>query len=119
VPNLLTDRGLWVAVENPRLNVRRLMYQTLIWSAALRHDARGLGAAVDSQDMEGLADPLVDGVAGDVELARDLLGREVFVDELQAVELPRAQACDALGHHILSPACRRSVSGAIHASLFL
>src|SRR5438093_13008977 len=30
VPNLMTDRGLWVAIVVGRLNVRRLMYQSLI-----------------------------------------------------------------------------------------
>src|SRR5689334_23449589 len=35
VPNLITDRGLWVAGLELDGNVRRLMYQSLIWSAVL------------------------------------------------------------------------------------
>ena len=47
--NQMTDRGLWVTVRGCRLNVRRLMYQTLIWPAVLGDDARGLGASFDAK----------------------------------------------------------------------
>ena len=49
------------------------MYQSLIWPAVLGDDARGLGAALDAEDLERLADPLIDGVRRNVELGRDLL----------------------------------------------
>jgi hypothetical protein len=62
VPNLIADRGFWVARGVLRLNVRRLMYQTLIWLRVLRDDARGLGSAVDAEDLQGLANPLVNRV---------------------------------------------------------
>jgi hypothetical protein len=91
VPNLLADRAFWVPFELCQLNVRRLMYQSLIWSADLRHESRGLGAAVDAQDLQGAAEPLVDGVRRDVELDRDFLGRHVLVDQTQTIELARAQ----------------------------
>ena len=58
----MTDRGFWVAGSLVRLNVRRLMYQSLIWSAVLRDEARRLGAALDAEDLERLADALIDGV---------------------------------------------------------
>jgi hypothetical protein len=62
VPNLMSDRGIWVAVAGRRLNVRRLMYQTLIWARMLRHDPRRLRPALDSERVQGLANPLIDGV---------------------------------------------------------
>ena len=58
----MTDRGLWLGGFGSRLNVRRLMYQTLIWAAVLRNDARGLGPAFDAEDLERLTDALIDGV---------------------------------------------------------
>jgi len=60
----------------------------------LGDDPRGLGAALDPEDVERAANPLVDGVRGDVELDRDLFGIEVLVDQQQALELPRAEALD-------------------------
>ena len=84
-------------------NVRRLMYQSLIWFLVMRDDARGLGSPFDSKDCEGLPDALVDGVRRDVELGRDFLRRKVLVDEQEAVELSRAQPRDALGHFAVSP----------------
>jgi hypothetical protein len=71
------------------------MYQPLIWAAVVGDDSRRLASALDSKDVERAPDTLVDGVRGDVELGRYLLGIEVFVDEPQAVELPCAQSCDA------------------------
>jgi len=44
------------------LNVRRLMYQSLIWAAVLSDDARCLTAALDSKDVERSSDALIDGV---------------------------------------------------------
>jgi hypothetical protein len=38
------------------------MYQTLIWPAVLRNDARGLGTPLDAEDRKCLADALIDGV---------------------------------------------------------
>ena len=45
-----------------RLNVRRLMYQSLIWFAALGDDARRLRAPTDAERMQRLANALVDRV---------------------------------------------------------
>ena len=67
------------------------MYQPLIWLAALRHEAGSLGAALDPENLEGLADALVDRVRGDFELGRDLFGRKMLVDEAQTVELAGSQ----------------------------
>jgi len=87
------------------------MYQPLIWSAVLRDDARGLRAALDPQDLKCLADALVDSVRRDVERRRDLLGREMLVDEAQAVELALRQACDTLRHRIVIGRAAISVGG--------
>ncbi|MEO7601899.1 MAG: hypothetical protein ABIS39_01345 [Sphingomicrobium sp.] len=91
MPNLKSDRGIGMAGVGRRLNVRRLMYQTLIWAAVARDNARRLGPPLHAKDVQGLADALVDGVRGDSELVRDFLGREVLVDQQEAVELARAE----------------------------
>jgi hypothetical protein len=91
VPNLFADRAFWVPFDCGRLNVRRLMYQTLIWPADLRHQARRLSPAVDAQDLQCATDALVDGMWRNIELDRDFLGRQMLVDEAQAVELAGAQ----------------------------
>ena len=72
------------------LNVRRLMYQSLIWLTVLRNDACRLGAALDTQDLERAANTLVDPVWGDAELGRDFLRGEMLVHQPQAIELSRA-----------------------------
>jgi hypothetical protein len=81
VPNLLADRGVWVGLGEHRLNVRRLMYQPLIWLRVVRDDAGGLLAPAYAEDVERLPDPLIDGMRRDVELGRDFLGRQMLVDE--------------------------------------
>jgi hypothetical protein len=81
----MADRGFWVTGLWLGGNVRRLMYQPLIWPFRLGNDARRLGAALDSEDGERLADTLVDRVRRDVELRRDFLGAKMLVDEEQAV----------------------------------
>jgi hypothetical protein len=107
----MTDRGSWVARLGLGGNVRRLMYQSLIWFLVAADDARRLGATLDAEDGKRLADALVHRVRRDTELGGDFLGRKVLVDEQKAVELSRAQPCDALGHVILSgnPPSVRSV----------
>jgi len=66
------------------------MYQSLIWAAEFRHYAGGLAAALDAEDMEGVADALVDSVGRNVELGGDLFGIQMLIDKPKAVELPRA-----------------------------
>jgi hypothetical protein len=90
VPNLKADRLVRMAVGGCRLNVRRLMYQTLICAAVLRYDARGLRAPFDTKNVEGLADALVNGVGRNLKASRDLLRREMLVYQAQAIELPGA-----------------------------
>ena len=92
----MTDRGLWVARLAAGGNVRRLMYQSLIWAGELGDEPCRLRPPVDAEDAKRLADPLVDGVRGDAELGRDFLRQQMLVDEAQAVELSRREAGDAL-----------------------
>jgi hypothetical protein len=50
------------------------MYQSLIWPTVPRDEARRLGAPFNAEDLQRLADALVDGVRRNFELGRDLLG---------------------------------------------
>src|SRR5205085_235632 len=102
--NLNAGRGLWVAGIAKCLNVRRLMYQSLIWGAVLRHQARGLGAAFDAENLQSLADTLVDGVRRNIELGRDFLRRQMLVNQPQTVELPGRQPRHPPSHQVLRDA---------------
>jgi hypothetical protein len=101
VPNLMTDRGFWLAGMGLGGNVRRLMYQPLIWPLALGNEASGLCAPLYAKDLQGLADTLVDGVRRNPELGSNLFGVEVLVDEQQAVELAGGQPRHALRNVVL------------------
>jgi hypothetical protein len=72
------------------LNVRRLMYQSLIWATVLGNEARRLAAALDAKDMKRAADALVDRVRRNAKFSRDLFRGMVRVHEPQAVELAGA-----------------------------
>ena len=91
MPNLLADRAFWVAIGGAGLNVRRLMYQPLIWPCGLRYQAGRLRPPLDLQDLQRTSNALVDGVRGYIQLERDFFGRQMLVDQTQAVELTRAQ----------------------------
>ena len=107
----MTDRVPWVARINLALNVRRLMYQTLIWLVVLRHEASGLSSPFNAEDVDRLSNALIDGVRRDIEFARDLLGRQMPVDETQAVQLTRGQPCDPLGEGAIIVRAVRSIGG--------
>jgi len=77
------------------------MYQTLIWAVVPGDESGGLAAAFDAEDVDRAADALVDGVRGDVELSRDFLGRQVLVNQPQAIELAHAQPRNAARDHSL------------------
>ena len=74
MPNLKTDRPIGLIRFECRLNVRRLMYQSLIWPNLLRYQPRRLRTTLDPQDMEGAADALIDRMGRNTELDCDLLG---------------------------------------------
>ena len=52
-------------------------------------EPRGGVAVVHAQALTRLVEVGVDGVLGDAELAPDLLGAQVFIDQPQAFALPR------------------------------
>jgi hypothetical protein len=81
VPNLIADRGVWVTVAARRLNVRRLMYQSLIWRPVLRDEARGLSAPFNPKDRKRLPNSLIDRMRGDMELGSNFLGRKMLIDK--------------------------------------
>jgi hypothetical protein len=97
----MTDRGLWVAALLVGGNVRRLMYQSLIWPAVLGDDPRRLGAPLDAEDLKGLANALVDGVVRDAQFGGDLFGAQMLVDQPKAVELTAGETRHALHHRIV------------------
>jgi hypothetical protein len=69
----MTDRGLWFAWDANGLNVRRLMYQSLIWLPVAGNSPGGLRTPLDAEYLERLTDSLVYSVRRDVELRRDFL----------------------------------------------
>ncbi|MEO6579773.1 MAG: hypothetical protein ABIN83_01310 [Sphingomicrobium sp.] len=62
MPNLKTDRLIGLAVIRNALNVRRLMYQSLIWVQLWCHEPGGLRAPLDAQNVERAANALIDSV---------------------------------------------------------
>ena len=97
MPNLNTDRAAGVALAAAALNVRRLMYQSLIWFVNVRDHSRGMRPAFDAQDVQGSANTLVDSVRRDAELDRNLLRGQMLVDQEQAIELALAKLGDTRG----------------------
>src|SRR6478736_5020036 len=90
------------------------MYQPLIWLAVAGDDARRLGPPLDTEDGQRLADALVDGMGRDIELGGDFLGRQMLVDQAQAIELARGQSSNAFGefarsHCVAAPCVVRGV----------
>ena len=62
VPNLISDRPIGLAARLAGLNVRRLMYQTLIWSAVEGDEPCSMRAPLHAKDLQGSANALIDGV---------------------------------------------------------
>jgi hypothetical protein len=90
VPNLNANRLIGMGGAGGRVDVRRLMYQALIWGAVLSDDAGGLRAALNAEGLECLPDALVHRVRRDIKLSGDFFRREVLVDEAQTIELAGA-----------------------------
>ena len=96
VPNLNSDRPIGMTAPLGWLNMRRLMYQTLIWTAVASDEAGGMGATLHAKDLEGSADALIDGMWRNSELGRDFFGGQVLIDEAQAIQLTLTQPRNAL-----------------------
>jgi hypothetical protein len=104
----MTDRGFWVAGFALGGNVRRLMYQALIWCAVLGDEASGLGAALDAQRLQRLANALIDRVGRNAEARGDLFRTQMLVDEAEAVELTGRQPCEAITRGAVDFVCRKA-----------
>lgn len=113
VPNLKTDRPVVLRSRLGSVDVRRLMYQSLIWLSGRLRTGIGSGCkplrAIETVDQAcrfaaaGYAQPadraahaLIDGMRGDAKLGRDLLRVEMPVDEAQNLELSAAQQSAAV-----------------------
>jgi hypothetical protein len=89
------------------------MYQPLMWGGVglpflrrvLGDQASGLRPPLHTQDLERAPDALVDGVGRNAQLGGDFLGRQMLIDQAQAIELARGQAGDA-GCHFRIMLCR-------------
>ncbi len=77
----MTDRGLWFGRASIWLNVRRLMYQSLIWLLVAGNDSSRLSSPFNPENLERLTDALVDRVRRNVELGRNFLRIQMLVDE--------------------------------------
>jgi hypothetical protein len=115
----MTDRGFWLAGLGFCGNVRRLMYQSLIWPLALRDETSGLRAPLDAEDLQRLPDPLIDGMRRNAELGSDFLGAQMLVDEEQAIELPGRQPRNPLLDRILPRGIAGIIGGVRHARRLL
>ena len=115
MPNLKTDRTTGVALECAALNVRRLMYQSLIWPVDLRYHARRLRSAFHTKHMKRAANSLVDCVGRDSELDGDFLGGQMLVDKEQGIELALAQLGNARRNCRFPMANGRRARSAIYA----
>jgi hypothetical protein len=76
------------------------MYQSLIWAGISGDDPGCLRPPIDAENLERLADALVDRVRRDAELGRDFLRAQVLVDEAQAIELAGRQFRKPTGDRI-------------------
>jgi hypothetical protein len=101
VPNLNTDRLVGLSGCAGRLNIRRLMYQTLICAVVLRDHSRRLRPALDAQHLERAANALIDRVGRDRQPRRDLLGGEMLVDQPQAFALASSESGNTLRRHCI------------------
>jgi len=77
------------------------MYQPLICRIVAGPHRRGdhsgrFAALIDAQDMQRLAHPLVDGMRRNTQLERDFLGRQMLVDQRQALTLSIAKPRHAI-----------------------
>jgi hypothetical protein len=62
----------------------------------LGDNAGRLRTTADAERLQGLANALIDGVRRDSELDRNFLGRQMLIDEPEAVELPLRQSGHAI-----------------------
>jgi hypothetical protein len=83
----MTDRGFWVTLSALDLNVRRLMYQSLILRGMLGNEPSRLRTPLNAEDLKRLPNSLVDRMRRDPKLGSDFLRAHMLIDETEAVEL--------------------------------
>jgi hypothetical protein len=98
VPNLIANRTFLVTGQYGGVDVRRLMYQSLIcgivqWQSRGNHPGR-LAATVDAQLFERAADSLVDGMRANAQPGGNFLAAVVKVDKQEDFDLARAEPGD-------------------------
>lgn len=82
------------------LNVRCLMYQSLICGAILCDSASGLASPLDAERCKSLANALIYGVRRDVELGGNFLRIEVLVYQSEAGQLPFCEPRYTSSHRV-------------------
>jgi hypothetical protein len=102
----MTDRAALVSLCRTVVDVRRLMYQTLICLVVgmdgRANQPRRLASPLYAQLFQGAADPLVHGMRADAQPGRDFLAAVMLVDKQEAVDLALTEACDT--RHRIDPA---------------
>jgi hypothetical protein len=98
VPNLKTDRLVRFGGKPIRVDVRRLMYQSLICADFIQasDDPGRVPAPIDPEDANGAADPLIYGVWRNAQSSSDFLAVEVLGDKLENLNLSVTQPSDAI-----------------------
>jgi hypothetical protein len=98
VPNLIANRAFLVTGQYGGVDVRRLMYQSLICRISRGQSRgdhpRGLTPALDAELFERAADPLVDRMRADPQPRRNFLAAVVKVDQQKSFDLTRAEPGD-------------------------
>ena len=72
--------------------MRRLIYQSLIWTEFVRHQPRGLGSPFNPKRLKRQPDALVDCVGRNAELDRDFLGGKMLVNQAETIKLTRGES---------------------------
>jgi hypothetical protein len=95
----MTDRAALVSPGRTGVDVRRLMYQTLICLIVARdcgrHQPGRFASPVDAQLFQRPPDALVHGVRADAEPDGDFLAAVMLVDEQETIDLALAEARNA------------------------
>jgi hypothetical protein len=91
VPNLSADRAVFLSELSRRVDVRRLMYQTLIYGVIgrnlIRYHSRGIASPLYTELVQGAANALIDRMGADPQFGRDFLAAVMAINQQQALDL--------------------------------
>jgi len=91
VPNLSADRAVFLSEPGSRVDVRRLMYQTLIYGVIhgelIRDHARSIAPPLNVELFQCATDPLIDRVRADAQFGCDFLAAIVAINQQQTLDL--------------------------------